>query len=1413
MNIKTTLALLVLVGAGGLLWWCGGPKLPPALDPLAQPAAAESKGTRDFLKELKPEKITRIEVLAPRGITLLDRKADGVWTLPGNWPIRETEVKALVDLLAGLRTRFEPQPINDDKEVTELGLDRPAVTVKLTANGEEHTLAFSEKPENTGENRFSRDTYLRLDKKSEAVRLAPGLIAFLDKPTDYYQQRRLFHSERMAKEGSESEKVERLTAQSVSVADKKPDGAHFTLEHQGSEWTIAEPVRDRTDVAARDALLAAIPDIWAEQFVPPGTGGITPSLWHARPFWDPASIATDLFFATQGGLLVRSGLTDPERTITVKYANGDTVGLQIGNVSGRRTKLVPAPQQPGMPPGMPQRMMPVQEEYRYAKLQYNDQIFEIKADKFKDVFVALNTLRDSRVARFNTADARRVEIKHGGEDIVLEKDKENWKITKPLSAEADNTKLTDLLSKLSDLQARDKDILDKDDPKKFGFEKPDAVVKVTVEEEVKGQDRRDAGPTNETDRRDAGPTGKEKKTRTLTVRVGKHDKDKKKLYVMADDWPRINVVDDSLEPLVNRSALAYRGKRLSDFNAADVAKIDIDSQGKKFSLEHEKDAWRLTSPVKAEADTPKVDRLLSDLGHLEASEFVAGEPKKDELESQYGLGKPPLTVRIEFTDKKKQPLVLNVGKERGGKGGYFARLADGGPVFAINDELHKQLARDSLGYRPQTLWQIIPEEIESVRVQKAGQKEYVLTRSGNDWKISGPFEANALGETVQKMTTELSAPKVESYKAHEAKDLAEYGLDKPALTLNIKATLDKSGKEHTLLIGKSAGEGSAARYAKRANSPAIFTMGDALVRAADRAAVDLLDTRLLNLDSTKVVRVRKQVGDRWWTLGRSPAEGGNKKDGWQVTESPAGAYPADARAAAELTKVWTDLRAQRFADYGKGVEWAKYGLDKPAVRVTLNADKAEHVIEVGKEVKGEPGARYARVDQGAGAAVLPAEMARLLERTYLDYVNRDLLKFDSKTAVSLQRRMGENVLEVVKKDGNWGEVKPEQAKADEQTMQQLFDQLGYLRANRIAAYPAGDLQRFGLDTPAALITIKLKGDQKPAEHIIKLGKPAGKGGERFVLVDDGKAVGVLASTLSEQLAGSPLAFRDRTLARFDNADRLQLERGPRRAVFSKVEGSWKLTQPLQGDAEQDQLEDFTRSLGRLRADTLVAEKSDADALKKYGLDRPEASWRVQSGDKEVLTLLVGNKEGKGSRRYAKLAKGGLVFLLDPSLSQKVLDEYRPRTVWTPALDAVEIESLNYRYNRNPFLLEKAGSAWQAVGKPDAKINTATVDDTLAALAGLKLSRYAVDKGANLALFGLDKPELMELILEIGTRSGKRMLHIGNVEGSSKGRYAHIPDGDRDDVFVIDEETCSRLLRDLKAFGRPPARSAAQPAAR
>jgi hypothetical protein len=72
----------------------------------------------------------------------------------------------------------------------------------------------------------------------------------------------------------------------------------------------------------------------------------------------------------------------------------------------------------------------------------------------------------------------------------------------------------------------------------------------------------------------------------------------------------------------------------------------------------------------------------------------------------------------------------------------------------------------------------------------------------------------------------------------------------------------------------------------------------------------------------------------------------------------------------------------------------------------------------------------------------------------------------------------------------------------------------------------------------------------------------------------------------------------------------------------------------------------------------------------------------------------------------------------------------------------------------------------------------------------------VDKGADLALYGLDKPQL---ILEVQTPTGKRVLHVGRPEGESKRYYALTPDRNKDAVFVLSEADGTKIVRDLAGF--------------
>jgi hypothetical protein len=524
---------------------------------------------------------------------------------------------------------------------------------------------------------------------------------------------------------------------------------------------------------------------------------------------------------------------------------------------------------------------------------------------------------------------------------------------------------------------------------------------------------------------------------------------------------------------------------------------------------------------------------------------------------------------------------------------------------------------------------------------------------------------------------------------------------------------------------------------------------------------------------------------------------------WKVAESPAPPFVADPDAMSRMLGAWANLQAKKFAAYGPKADLAKFGLDKPEKTLTITlkkpaaegkpAETVDHTLALGKPVEGAAGERYARLDNGPGVAVLSAAETKDLSPSYLDLVNRTIFKFDSAGVNAVLRKTGNDLLEIAKRDDGWHILKPADQQGDEQTMQRLLDELASLRGQRVAAYPAKELRTYGLDAPAAVLTLRSPPiNGKPAEHILKIGKPVdANNGDRYVQAEGSPVVAVLSAAQVTPLLANPIYYRDRSIAKFADADKVILERGVRKAVFAKPEGTWKQVEPVAGDAEQTDLEDFLNAVAKLRADELVADKP-AD-LKPYGLDKPEARWRFLSGDKEVLNLLVGNHEKNGPRVYAKLATGNLVFLVDPKLTARVLGEYRSRSIWSLAPDASQVDFVRFGYVQNPFTLEKIDNTWKLVGKPDVQVKQEVVNDLLAAVAGLRATRYVVDKGAELKLYGLDPPEL---VLELGSKTGSKTLQIGRQEGDSKRYYARVPDKDKSDVFVISEAEAARIVRPL-----------------
>jgi hypothetical protein len=1348
MNLKTTLFLAVLVAVGGLAW---------LLIPSSAPDEVSGPTVRFLEKELKPQELTRIEIARDGRKLVLDKTAGEDWSLPGKWPVRPDEVKELVKNLTELRTRFAPIALGEKPKLQEYGFDTAPLVAKVLVSGKEHTLTFGEEQSET--NRFSRATFLRLDDQKEIVRLAPGLIAVLDRPQEYYQHRRLFPYERVAKDNDSTEKVERVSAKTIAV--KALDTA-LVLAKPGDAWEISSPVKDKVDPDKLKTLLGAFPDIWAERFV------------------DKKDKKLEDF-----------GLKDPQTALTVTTPSGANVKLLIGSESETKFRRVPKPampQQPFMPPKQDFDLVP--EPYRFAKLEDNDQIFEIKADKLKDITLKLEEVRDAHLARFRTDQVKRLEIQLGeqvaatkgepaakkgepgalatgvlppGAHLVFVKDKERWRIEKPKAEDAENGPINDLLDKLAGLQAKENDVLDKVDLPTVGLEKPLAKLKIAIEEE-KGEKE-----------------SKTKTSRELTFDLGTKEKDKDKLYIKVEGWPRVNVVDDALLKLARRPEYVYRSRRVLDVAASDLGKLEIQRGSESYAFQQDKGTWKLTVPLEADVDSSKVNKLAGDLSKLDVAEFVTDNPKAEDLDKIYGLVKPTLTAKISFADAKKPPRSFALGKAKGDKE-FYARL-ENGPVFIVKKDLRDDLDRDSLAYRTLEVLHPAKDKIRELAIHKENQ-EYRLLSDGKTWKVRGPFDAVALAEVAEPMIDELASLRANRFVAHVAKDLKGYGLDKPYLSVRL-VPMAKDDPENELQIGKAVDK-DAGRFAKLAKGEAVFVLADKAVAVFDHSALDFLDKNLLSLDAKTIQKVRS-VGPVSFVLEQ-------KKDTWQVVDSPAPPFAAEEDAVQNLLRPWSNLRAERIAAYGPKIDWAAYGLDKPERTVTVtvasNKDKTtEHQLALGKEV--DKGLRYARLDKQEEVAVLDAAVARGLASSYLDFVDHRILKFDLDSVAAMQRHTPGGDVDLVKRDDSWRFASPTDKAADDPTVGEILEKLFRLRAERIAAYPAQDLAPYGLDKPAALFTLKLNDAQgRASEHVIKVGKKAeDKKEERYALIDKSEAVVVLGPELSRQLVAPALYFADRNLPGLVAANKAVLEHPGRKVAFVHGDAGWSMILPVKADAESAELDEVTKSLRRLRAEEIVADKG-AD-LKAFGLERPETQWHFLSGDKEMLHLLVGSADKEG-RRFAKLAGGDLVFTLSPQLSSRLVDEFRSRKPW-PTLDAAQVEKLSYQ-GPAPFVLKKKDGDWSLATDAKAKVNSKQVTDTLDALAGLKAVRYVADAKADLKLYGLD-PAVWTV--EVETASGKRTLLIGRAEGDSKRVYATVPGSDA--VFVIGETETQRMLRPLPEF--------------
>ena len=404
--------------------------------------------------------------------------------------------------------------------------------------------------------------------------------------------------------------------------------------------------------------------------------------------------------------------------------------------------------------------------------------------------------------------------------------------------------------------------------------------------------------------------------------------------------------------------LYYDSKRAPDetskqekvFGGVEADKIErvtvSSTAGEKTTAQKQGAAWQVTAPATAPADEAELSGITSNLASLQVQRVVDDQATDFK---QYGL--EPARISVSFTSGgKEQTLLLGAKTPTGAD--MYARLPGAARVFLVSSYLEATFNKSTFDLRDKTILKIDREKADRVDVQ-AGDKTVALAKEGGEWRITAPFAARADFGAVEGILGRLNTTPMKSIVAADvtdAKELAQYGLDKPAATVRVASGSSQAG----LAIGKAAAEGTV--YARDLSRPMVFTvessLADELKKPADELRIkDLFDARAFNTTRLEVVRQGQTLAFE------------KDKDTWkQVTPA---AKPADAAKVDALLTALTNARATGFE-----TNIAATGLDAPEIAVAIKFEDGKKQEKVTFSRKGADA--FARREGDAAAAKIDA---------------------------------------------------------------------------------------------------------------------------------------------------------------------------------------------------------------------------------------------------------------------------------------------------------------------------------------------------------------------------------------------------------------------------------------------------------
>jgi Domain of unknown function (DUF4340) len=397
---------------------------------------------------------------------------------------------------------------------------------------------------------------------------------------------------------------------------------------------------------------------------------------------------------------------------------------------------------------------------------------------------------------------------------------------------------------------------------------------------------------------------------------------------------------------------ADRKDKVFTVEADKIEEMTIKSEsGDRTTLRKSGTDWQIVQPVTTASDGAAASGLTTNISTLEIQRIIEENP--GDL-AEYGLAQPRIEISFKIGGQEHQ---LQIGRKTPPGTDLYAKLGDQQRVFLVPAFIESTFNKTTFDLRDKTVLKVDRDKIDALAFSTP-KRTVQFSKAGSEWQMTAPVQARADFTTVDGLVSRLNTLQMKSLIAAEGANLAEYGLDKPEVTVELGTGSSKA----QLLIGKAAGEGSV--HAKDQSRPAVFTIDSSLAAdlskdAADFRQKDLFDARAFNTTRLEVVRAGQTFA---FEKTKTKNKEGQDEEKWRQV-SPT-AKDVDQMKVDNLISALTAARATTFVESS-----AKTGLDKPELTATIKSDegKREEKVTLAKSGAdayatraGEPG--VAKVD-------------------------------------------------------------------------------------------------------------------------------------------------------------------------------------------------------------------------------------------------------------------------------------------------------------------------------------------------------------------------------------------------------------------------------------------------------------------